>query len=212
MDKRIIFFDSCKTYATMEEEYSDIEEQFQETDQGEEEEQTGIRTPPKPKQKRKVSAEAKAVMLANLEKARAAKRANVTKYPVKKRPRAIEMYEADVAKAAEEKARLLAEELLQKKEKEREFQELKKWKESHESQSQQQEPKPKRKAAVKKTASSVAPAKSASTKSTMKKGKSQKKEELSETESESVEQGSPPARYGWNSIDFNRIDLSQYID
>ena len=65
-------------------------------------------------------------MLENLEKARVAKaanRKNVTKYPVKKRERAVEMYKEDIeTKAnalAEKKARELAEKLI-REEKERE--------------------------------------------------------------------------------------------
>ena len=86
-----------------------------------------------PKKKRVVSPEQKKKMMENLEKARekrAMNRANLAKYPKEKRERTKELYEADIEKKAEIKAQKLAEELLRKKEQEKELEEYRKWKES----------------------------------------------------------------------------------
>ena len=107
------------------------------------------------KKKRQVSPEQKANMLEILEKtrfARAANQKNVTKYPKAKRERAQEMYQVDIEKKAEGKARLLAEELLRKKEEQAELEQFRKWKQSQsqskepkESLPEEPEPKPKKK-------------------------------------------------------------------
>lgn len=123
-----------------EDEYSSGAEEVQDVVERPKKKMVAIRTPPeereeeetgKPKQKRKVSEEARKVMLANLEKARAtraANRRNVTKYPKHKRDRALEMYQKDVESKAQEKLRLLAEETLRKKEEEKELEQFRKWK------------------------------------------------------------------------------------
>ncbi|KAJ3024102.1 hypothetical protein HDV00_001008 [Rhizophlyctis rosea] len=101
---------------------------------------------PPPKKKRQVSAEAKAKMLENLQKAREAKaanRKNVTKYPKNKRERAVEMYNLDITAKAEalaaEKAEKLAEELIRKKEQEAELEQFRIWKTQQQTQQQTEE-------------------------------------------------------------------------
>ena len=83
---------------------------------------------------RHITPEAKERMLANLKKAREAKAANrganLKKYPVAKRERAKEMYDADVEEKAKSRAEELAKELLRKQEEEKEVAEFKQWKES----------------------------------------------------------------------------------
>ena len=152
------------------------------------------------KKKRQISPEARKTMLANLEKARearAANRANITKYPKEKRDRAKQMYQEDVERKAEEKARLIAEEILSKKEQERELEEYRQWKKkSQSSQSLEEEPevvapkpkaKPKPKPKPKQPSAKSAAAPSKSTKS---KPKKEKEREPSEERDEYLMQ--PP--------------------
>lgn len=65
---------------------------------------------------------------ANLEKARAVKRANITKRPLEKRKRAEELHQLDIDKAASEKAKALAEDIIKSREQEKELEEYRKWK------------------------------------------------------------------------------------
>ena len=82
-----------------------------------------------PKKKRVISPEAKKKMLANLDKARKARAANkLSKYPVAKRERAKEMYQEDVAKEAERKAKELAKKMLEEEKQKAELEEFRKWK------------------------------------------------------------------------------------
>lgn len=84
------------------------------------------------KKKRQMSTEAKAKCMENLQKAReqrAANRANLTKYPKAKRDRAKEMYEADIAKKSEEKARALAEKIIEDQKTKEELAAFRRWKE-----------------------------------------------------------------------------------
>ncbi|KAJ3028973.1 hypothetical protein HDV00_009894 [Rhizophlyctis rosea] len=93
-----------------------------------------------PKKKRQISPEQKKVMMENLAKARearAANRVNLSKYPKEKRARTKELYEADIEKKAEEKARKLAQELLEKEKQEAELLEFRKWKEEQRTQKEQ---------------------------------------------------------------------------
>lgn len=102
-------------------------------------------TEEKPRQKRQVSEAARKVMLENLAKARevrAAKRRNVTKYPKHKRERAVQMYQQDVESAADRKVRLLAEEMLKKKEEEKEIEQFRKWKATMSQEQKSEPPKP----------------------------------------------------------------------
>ncbi|KAJ3051348.1 hypothetical protein HK097_007659 [Rhizophlyctis rosea] len=100
------------------------------------------------KKKRVISPEAKEKMLENLKRAREAKainRSNVTKYPKEKRQRAKEMYEEDVNSIAEEKARKLAEKMLQEKKTQRELEMLRAFKKSQETTNEPEPKKPKAK-------------------------------------------------------------------
>ena len=123
-----------------------------------------------PKKKRQISPEAKKKMLANLEKARKTRAANkLTKYPVAKRERAKEMYEEDVAKEAERKAKELAKKMLEEEKQKAELEEFRKWK-SGQSEEVKEAPKKKKVAAPKKpVAQKKAPAKPVAKKSAKKK-------------------------------------------
>ncbi|KAJ3278445.1 hypothetical protein HK104_002330 [Borealophlyctis nickersoniae] len=81
---------------------------------------------PQQKKKSVISDEAKKVMLANLAKAREAKKLrDVNKYPKEKRARAVDMNKQILEDLAKEKAR----ELIEKERQEKELEDFRKWKE-----------------------------------------------------------------------------------
>ncbi|KAJ3024495.1 hypothetical protein HDV00_000911 [Rhizophlyctis rosea] len=170
----------------------------------EEEDQPQLQAPeveqeaPPAKKKRTISPEQKAKMMENLQKARearAANRRNVTKYPLKKRERTMELYAADIEKKAEQKAHKLAEELLQKKEQEKELEEYRQWKQSQQEKAQEgeeeEEGKPskeKKKATAKAKQVSAKPAAKRSTSSQSKATPTRKKKASQKPLSDSDEQ------------------------
>ncbi|KAJ3055790.1 hypothetical protein HK097_009172 [Rhizophlyctis rosea] len=114
------------------------------------------------KKTRVIFPEAKEEMLENLKRASEAKainRSNVTKYPKEKRQRAKEMYEEDVNAIAEEKARKLAEKMLQEKEIQKELEMLRAWKKSQETADEPLPKKPKAKKTPTKTPKAKKPKK-----------------------------------------------------
>jgi len=162
-----------------------------------------------PKKKRVVSPEQKKKMMENLEKARekrAMNRANLAKYPKEKRERTKELYEADIEKKAEIKAQKLAEELLRKKEQEKELEEYRKWKEQSKN---NEEKLPDEKPTKKKVAKTEAPKKSVSAKPATKSSKSSTPRKKATRTQEQPEQTDG---YQSNSIEYYDSQASFNID
>ncbi|KAJ3051750.1 hypothetical protein HK097_007238 [Rhizophlyctis rosea] len=170
------------------------------------EEEAAIAVEQPKKKKRVISPEAKKVMLENLAKAREAKKkelknptVRLTKYPKEKRERAKEMYEEDIEKKAEAKAKELAFKLLKEEREKEEMEAFQAWKESQKS---APEPRTKKKAATK-----PKPKAKAATKPKAPPKKVVKRKVVEEEE----EDFDRYAEYAGGSMSFGGINMDDYL-